>query len=108
MLAILPNISSCWRQLGFNDFKNVTRLDRHEKSQKRITLNIGFKLTGKQNIVNVIDFSPVREIENHNNKVREEHQEILKKIIESFIFFISRIGFLRTQNNLKVLFLLPF
>lgn len=78
-LLFTTDNSSCWGRLGYNDLKNLSRgLDRHEKSQEHITSSIKFKLTGKQNIINVVDSARTREIENHNHIVKD-NREVLKK-----------------------------
>nr|CAI5827286.1 unnamed protein product [Callosobruchus analis] len=77
--------SSVWGKTGYNNLQNLSRaIERHEKSQEHIS-SIKFELFGKQNIANVVDTARKRDIENFNEKVRE-NREILKRLIDAVVY----------------------
>nr|CAI5828860.1 unnamed protein product [Callosobruchus analis] len=78
--------SSVWGKTGYNNLQNLSRvIERHEKSQEHISSSIKFELFGKQNIANVVDTARKRDIENFNEKVRE-NREILKRLIDAVVY----------------------
>nr|CAI5840984.1 unnamed protein product [Callosobruchus analis] len=74
-----------WVKTGYNNLQNLSRaIESHEKSQEHIS-SIKFELFGKQNIANVVDTARKRDIENFNEKVRE-NREILKRLIDAVVY----------------------
>nr|CAI5854557.1 unnamed protein product [Callosobruchus analis] len=77
---------SVWGKTGYNNLQNLSgAIEKHEKSQEHISSSIKFELFGKQNIANVIDTARKRDIENFNEKVRE-NREILKRLIDAVVY----------------------
>nr|CAI5857137.1 unnamed protein product [Callosobruchus analis] len=75
-----------WGKTGYNNLQNLSRaIGRYEKSQEHISSSIKFELFGKQNIANVVDTARKRDIENFNEKVRE-NREILKRLIDAVVY----------------------
>nr|CAI5847007.1 unnamed protein product [Callosobruchus analis] len=75
-----------WGKTGYNNLQNLSRaIERHEKSQEHISSSIKFELFGKQNIANLLDTARERDIENFNEKVRE-NREILKRLIDAVVY----------------------
>nr|CAI5855198.1 unnamed protein product [Callosobruchus analis] len=84
--ALACLVNAIWGKTDYNNLQNLSRaIERHEKSQEHISSSIKFELFGKQNIANVVDTARKRDIENFNEKVRE-NREILKRLIDAVVY----------------------
>lgn len=76
-----------WWKTGYSDMKNLSRaLELHTKSALHISANCKLLILGKQNmnIATALDSAHKLEIQNFNNKVRE-NRDILRSLIDIVI-----------------------
>nr|CAH7721817.1 unnamed protein product [Callosobruchus chinensis] len=79
-------VMTVWGKTGYNSLQNLSRaIERHEKSQERISSSIEFELFDKENIANFLDTARERNIENFNEKA-VQNLEILKRLIDAVVY----------------------